>query len=220
MSTNRLPMSDDLYDYLLSISLREHPALKHLRQVTVNLPGARMQIAPEQGQFMQLLVQLMGARRIVEVGTYTGYSSLAMALMLPADGLVLTCDIDKEATAVAQEFWQQAGVAHKIDLRLGAAIDTLQQCLDDGLAGSFDLAFIDADKANYSNYYDMCLSLLRRGGLVVVDNVLWDGKVADRQVQDAQTNAIRALNEKMKNDTRVSLSVIPVADGLALARKL
>ncbi|MFQ5957833.1 MAG: class I SAM-dependent methyltransferase [Alphaproteobacteria bacterium] len=214
-----LGISDALYDYLLNVSLREADVLRRLREETARMPDAAMQIAPDQGQFMALLVELIGARRTLEVGVFTGYSSLAVALALPADGRVVACDMSEEWTAIARRYWAEAGVADKIDLRLGPAIETLDALLEAGEAGRFDFAFIDADKEEYADYYERALELLRPGGLVCVDNVLWSGKVADPGVDDADTLAIRAFNEKLAQDARVSLSVLAIADGLTLARK-
>lgn len=219
MSTQTLQMNDTLYKYLLSVSLREMPALKQLRHVTQQMPGSQMQISPEQGQFMALLIELLGARKTIDVGTFTGYSAAVVAMALPSDGKVITCDIDKTNTEVAQQFWQQAGVSHKIDLRLKPALQTLDQLLKEGEAGTFDFAFIDADKENYTGYYERCLSLLRKGGLIAIDNTLWSGAVADLSNQENSTLAIRAVNEKIFHDDRVTLSLIPIGDGLTLARK-
>jgi caffeoyl-CoA O-methyltransferase len=219
MSRQTLTLSDALYDYLLSVSLREPPLLSRLREETAALPHAGMQISPEQGQFMALLAELVGARRVLEVGTFTGYSALVVALALPADGRIITCDVDEEMTAIARRYWAEGGVADKIDLRLGPAVDTLDALLSDGGADTFDFAFVDADKANYDAYYERALALLRQGGLMVIDNVLWSGAVADPNQKDADTNAIRALNAKLHGDQRVSLSLLPVSDGITLARK-
>ncbi|MBS0358294.1 MAG: class I SAM-dependent methyltransferase [Proteobacteria bacterium] len=219
MSNQTLNLTPQLYQYLLSTSLREPAVMKHLRLETAKLPSHNCQIAPEQGQFMALLIELLGARKVLELGTYTGYSALAMALALPPQGKLITCDINDEWTAMAQQFWREAGVAHKIELRLGPALETLEKLLKAGEADTFDFAFIDADKANYSAYYEKIFQLVRRGGLIAVDNVLWDGAVADPAISDTQTKAIRALNEKLKNDERISFSLVPIADGLALARK-
>ncbi len=219
MSRQTLTLSDALYDYLLSVSLREPPLLSRLREETAALPHAVMQISPEQGQFMALLAELVGARRVLEVGTFTGYSALVVALALPADGRIITCDVDEEMTAIARRYWAEAGVADKIDLRLGPAVDTLDALLSDGGADTFDFAFVDADKENYDAYYERALALLRQGGLMVIDNVLWSGAVADPNQKDADTNAIRALNAKLHGDQRVSLSLLPVSDGITLARK-
>lgn len=219
MTRKTLELSDALYDYLLEVSLREPPLLERLREETGKLPYAQMQVAPDQGQFMALMVELTGARRVLEVGTFTGYSALAMALALPPDGRVLTCDIDPEMTAIARRYWAEAGVAERIELRLVPAAETLEALLGDGQAGAFDLAFIDADKKNYDTYYEQVLALLRPGGLMMIDNVLWSGKVADRAADDEDTRAIRALNRKVHGDERVSLALVPLSDGLTLARK-
>lgn len=212
-------LNDAVYDYLLEVSLREPPVLARLREETAGLPRAIMQISPEQGQFMALLAELLGARRVLEVGTFTGYSALVVALALPTDGRVITCDVNEETAAIARRYWAEAGVADKIELRLGPAVDTLDALLADGGAGTFDLAFVDADKTNYDAYYERGLALLRPGGLMLVDNVLWGGAVADPQHEDEDTDAIRALNAKIHGDERVSLSLLPVSDGLTLARK-
>ena len=219
MSRQSLTLSDALYDYLLEVSLREPPLLARLREETAALPRSGMQISPEQGQFMALLAELVGARRVLEVGTFTGYSALVVALALPADGRIITCDVDEDMTAIAQRYWAEAGVADKIDLRLGPAVDTLDALLADGGADTFDFAFVDADKENYDAYYERALALLRQGGLMVIDNVLWSGAVADPEQQDADTSALRALNAKLHGDQRVSLSLLPVCDGITLARK-
>lgn len=219
MSNKTLDLDSQLYDYLLSVSLREPDVLRQLRQETANHPHGIMQIAPEQGQFMALLVQLLGAKKTLEIGVFTGYSSLRVALALPPDGRVVACDISEEYTAIARRYWQAAGVEEKIDLRLAPALKTLDGLLAAGEAETFDFAFIDADKVNYQNYYERSLQLIRPGGLIVIDNVLWSGQVADSQVQDESTEAIRALNKKLHQDERVTLSLIPVADGLTLALK-
>ncbi len=219
MNLGRLGLSEALYDYILSVSLREADVLRRLREETAQMPLAIMQIAPEQGQFMALIVELIGAKRTLEVGVFTGYSSLAVALALPDDGHITACDVSEEWTAVARRYWAEAGVAHKIDLRLAPAIETLDALLVDGQAGSYDFAFIDAEKTEYADYYERVLQLLRQGGLVAVDNVLWNGAVADPADDEDDTNAIRAFNEKLRDDDRVSLSLLPLADGLTLARK-
>ncbi len=219
MASRTIELSDRLYDYLLAHSLREPPVLARLRDATLNMPFAAMQISPEQGQFMALLVELIGARRTLEVGTYTGYSALVVALALPSDGRVIACDISDEYTAVGKPFWAEAGVADKIDLRIAPAVETLDRLLADGGAESFDFMFIDADKTGYDSYYERGLRLLRAGGLMAVDNVLWDGAVADPAMDDDDTRAIRALNRKIHHDVRVSISQIPIGDGLTLARK-
>ncbi|WP_017304226.1 class I SAM-dependent methyltransferase [Spirulina subsalsa] len=220
MTRKTLGLDESLHNYLLTVSLREPDILSQLRQETAQLPMAQMQIAPEQGQFMALLVQLIGAKKTLEVGVFTGYSSLVVALALPEDGHLIACDVSADYTSIAQRYWQTAGVAQKIDLKLAPALDTLDQLLAQGEGETFDFAFIDADKSNYTNYYERCLQLLRPGGLMVVDNVLWSGRVADLEVQDNRTNAIRAFNRHVHQDSRVALSLIPLADGLTLVRKL
>ncbi|NJK62543.1 MAG: SAM-dependent methyltransferase [Synechococcaceae cyanobacterium SM2_3_1] len=219
MTRKTLNLSDSLYMYLLETSLREPLILQQLRQETAEMHNARMQISPDQGQFMSLLIQLMAARRALEIGVFTGYSALWVALALPPEGRLIACDVSKEYTSIAQRYWQQAGVAPKIQLHLQPAIQTLDQLLQEGQAGTFDFAFIDADKQNYDLYYERGLQLLRPGGLICIDNVLWSGRVADPEVQDASTEAIRALNHKIHQDGRVILSLVPIGDGLLLARK-
>lgn len=219
MTNKSLGLSDHLYDYLLSVSLREPEVLTALRQATATHPMSRMQIAPEQGQFMALLVQLIGAKKTLEVGVFTGYSSLAVALALPEFGKVIACDVSEEYTAIARQYWEKAGVAHKIDLSIAPAIDTLNHLIATGQTGTFDFAFIDADKSNYNQYYEKSLQLIRPGGLIAIDNVLWHGDVADPSVTDNRTENIRALNQKLHHDDRISLSLLPIADGLTLALK-
>jgi caffeoyl-CoA O-methyltransferase len=219
MTRRTKPLTDEVYEYLLDVSVREPDILRRLREETTPLEQAAMQIGPEQGQFMALLVELLGATRVLEIGTFTGYSALAMALALPESGRVVACDVSEEWTRVARRFWAEAGVSHKIDLRLAPALETLDALLADGRAGDFDFAFIDADKENYATYFERSLELVRVGGLVAIDNVLWSGKVADPEVTDADTQAIRSLNAKLKDDERVSLSLVPIGDGLTLARK-
>ncbi|NEQ32969.1 MAG: methyltransferase domain-containing protein [Leptolyngbya sp. SIO4C5] len=218
MSSRTLNLTDSLYQYLLDNSLREPALMTQLRQETQQQPMAQMQISPEQGQFMALLVQLMGAKKTLEIGVFTGYSTLAVALALPADGKVVACDVSEEYTAIARRYWQQAGVADKIDLRLAPALDSLDQLLESGAAGTFDFAFIDADKGNYDNYYERSLQLLRPGGLIAIDNVLWSGRVAEPN-QDNRTKKIHALNQKLHQDERVALSLLPLGDGLTLAMR-
>jgi predicted O-methyltransferase YrrM len=209
---------EHIYEYLVSNSLREPEILRRLREETAVLPRASMQISPEHGQFMALIVQLMGARRALEVGVFTGYSSLAVALALPADGQIVACDVSEEYTNVARRYWKEAGVAHKIDLRLAPALETLLGLIAKGEHG-FDFAFIDADKTNYEGYYEHALELIRPGGLIMVDNVLWSGRVADAKENDADTVALRAFNAKLHADSRVSLSMLPLSDGVTLALK-
>ncbi len=219
MSTRLLTLTPPLQEYLLSVSLREPPLMRRLREETAALPLSVMQIGPEQGQFMALLVRLIGARRCLEIGTFTGYSALAVALALPPEGRLLCCDINAETTAVARRYWAEAGVADKIDLRLAPALETLDALLAAGEAGRFDYTFIDADKTNYDAYYERALKLLRPGGLILIDNVLWSGAVADSAKNDNDTVALRALNHKLHGDERIDLSMLPVGDGLTLARK-
>jgi predicted O-methyltransferase YrrM len=218
MSTRTLQIDDALYDYLLNVSLREHPLLTELRDVTAKHVYSQMQISPEQGQFMALLVRLCGVRRAVEIGTFTGYSALSVALALPEDGKLIACDISEEFTAIGRPFWQRAGVAGKIDLRIGPAMATLDKLLSAGSAGEVDFIFIDADKGAYDEYYERCLQLIRQGGLIAFDNTLWGGKVAHAAADD-DTRAIQALNRKLHGDERIDLSLVPIGDGLTLARK-
>jgi caffeoyl-CoA O-methyltransferase len=219
MSNRTVSLDNALYEYLLGASLREHPALARLRAETATHPQVNMQIAPEQGQFMALLVRLMGARRCIEVGVFTGYSSLAVALALPPGGRIVACDVSDEYTAMARRYWAEAGVADRIDLRLAPALETLDALLAAGEAGRYDFAFIDADKEAYPEYYERLLQLLRPGGLIAVDNTLWDGAVADPADQEPDTVAIRAFNERLHGDERIDLSLVPIGDGLTLARK-
>jgi predicted O-methyltransferase YrrM len=220
MSNDTLGLPPQVAAYLRSYSLREPEILTKLRAETALQPMSQMQIAPEQGQFMALLVQLIGARKTLEVGVFTGYSSLVVALALPAEGRIVACDVSEEYTAIARRYWQAAGVADKIDLRIAPALDTLDQLLAEGQAETFDFAFIDADKGNYDGYYERSLQLVRSGGLIAIDNVLWSGKVADDTIQDNQTRKIREMNQKIQSDPRVVISMVPIADGLTLALKL
>jgi predicted O-methyltransferase YrrM len=213
------PLSDSLYEYVLAVGLREPEIFRELREETGKLADGEMQIAPEQGPFLAMLIQLLGAKNCVEVGTFTGYSALWVASALPPDGNLICCDVSEEYTSLARTYWAKAGVAEKIDLRLGPAIDTLNQLLAGGWAGLMDYAFIDADKSNYDAYYEACLKLLRPGGIIAIDNTLWDGKVANERITDPDTAAIRALNAKLHTDNRVSLSFLPFADGLTLCLK-
>jgi len=219
MSKQSIGLDADLYDYLLSVSLREHPVLTELRQETANHAMGQMQIAPEQGQFMALLVKLAQVQRALEVGVFTGYSALAVALALPPTGRLVACDVSEEYTAIARRYWQKAGVAEKIDLRLAPATETLQDLINVGETQTFDFAFIDADKSSYDTYYEQALQLVRSGGLIAIDNVLWNGRVADPTVTDNRTQRIRALNQKLSQDDRIDLSLLPLGDGLTLALK-
>jgi caffeoyl-CoA O-methyltransferase len=219
MSNRSINLSDRLYDYLLANSLREPKVLAELRAETQALPEHGMQISPEQGQFMALLLRLIAARRVLEVGTFTGYSSTAMAMALPADGRILCCDVSETYTAIARKAWQKAGVADKITLKLAPALETLDAEIKAGRGGHYDFCFIDADKANYDGYYERALVLLRAGGLVAIDNVLWGGAVADTGDQSEDTASIRKLNAKLAQDRRIDLSMLPLGDGLTLAMK-
>ncbi len=219
MASRIIAVDEPLYDYLTSVSVREPAVLQALRRETAALENSVMQISADQGQFMALLVRLIGARKTLEVGTFTGYSSLVVALALPEDGRVVCCDVSPDFTRVARRFWARAGVAHKISLGLGPAVESLQRLIDSGHAGTFDFAFIDADKSNYSNYVNLCHELVRPGGLIAVDNVLWSGRVIDPAEQDKDTLAIRALNEALHHDERFDLSLVPIGDGLTLLRK-
>jgi predicted O-methyltransferase YrrM len=219
MASRNLVLSEPVYRYLVDNSVRDSELLAELRAITRSDSRALMQIPPEQGQFMALLVQAIGARRCIELGTFTGYSSLVVALALPHDGRMVCCDVSAEWTAIARQFWKRAGVAHKIDLRLAPALETLDVPIAAGEAGTYDFAFIDADKENYLNYYERCLRLLRAGGLIAVDNTLWSGRVADAGDQSERTGYLREFNAKLKHDERVTISMVPMGDGLTLALK-
>jgi len=219
MSATTIAMTEALHGYLLGATVREPELLARLRRETAALPNAGMQISPEQGQLMQLLIELSGARRALEVGVFTGYSSTVVALALPADGKLIACDVSHDWTQIARRYWREAGVESKIELVVQPALATLDQLLASGEAGSFDFAFIDADKEQYDHYYERCLQLLRPGGLLAVDNALWGGAVANLDDQSAATRALRALNQKIADDARVTSSLLPIGDGLYLARK-
>lgn len=219
MSANTLNLTPVVYEYYQKMSLRDTPLLQELRAQTHKMSMGQMQISPEQGQFMALLIELMGAKKTLDIGVFTGYSALSVALALPDDGKVIACDINVEWTKIAKRFWEKAGVAHKIDLRLAPALDTLQSLIKDNEAGTFDFAFIDADKANYLNYYEKTLVLMRTGGLIAIDNVLWSGDVADPMINDPNTCMIRKVNETLLLDNRITISMLPIGDGLTLARK-
>ena len=219
MSNKTFTISDELRQYLLSVSLREPEPFRRLRQETAGQPMARMQIAPEQGQFMALLARMLGVRRALEIGVFTGYSALCVAHALPEDGKLIACDVDEGWTTIARRYWRETGVDGRIELHLRPALETLDELLANGQAGAFDFAFIDADKENYGNYYERALQLLRPGGLMAIDNVLWSGNVIDPQSQDKDTRAIRAFNQQLAKDERVQISMLPIADGLTLAWK-
>jgi predicted O-methyltransferase YrrM len=219
MSDTTIEMTEQLRAYLRSVAVREPQVLQDLRNHNTNYPQGHMQICPEQGQLMGLLVQLLAAKKILEIGVFTGYSSLAMALALPVDGHIVACDVSEESTLIARHYWQIAGVTAKIDLRIAPALKTLTDLLSEGAANSFDLAFIDADKANYPQYYELCLQLIRPGGAVLIDNVLWYGRVADPAVSDHRTTILRELNQKIYQDDRVNIAMLPIGDGLTIAMK-
>jgi len=226
MTNKTLQLSDtsgqlqfSIYDYILSTSLREPEILTQLRQETAQHREGDMQISPDQGQLMSLLLQLMGAKKVLEIGTFTGYSALWMAMALPPDGFLITCDVSEEYTAIAHQYWQAAGVAAKINLHLAPALDTLDQLLATGQASTFDFVFIDAEKTEYDAYYEKSLQLLRFGGLMAIDNALWQGYAANPEIQDDTTVAIRSLNQKIHHDQRVTMSLVAIGDGLLLAMK-
>jgi predicted O-methyltransferase YrrM len=219
MSRRTLTMTDPLYDYLLAASLREPPLLRQLREETARMPNAQLQLAPEQGQFLAFLVRTIGARCTLELGVFTGYSALCVALALPPDGRIVACDVSEEWTGIARRYWEAAGVADKIDLRIAPALQTLDGLIAGGAAATFDFAFIDADKDAYPAYYERCLALLRPGGVIAIDNVLRNGSVADPSDQRPGTVAMRAFNTLLHEDTRIDLSLLPIGDGLTLARK-
>jgi len=220
MSSSNAFIDPGLYEYILSTTLRDDPLLSDLRRETARMSEGGMQISADQGQFMAMLVKLIGASRAIEVGVFTGYSSLSVARALPDDGRLVACDVSVEYTDIARRYWERAGVAGKIDLRIGPAVDTLDGLISGGETGTFDFAFIDADKGNYPRYYDRCLQLLRSGGLVLVDNALWGGRVADPERTDDTTAVIRELNGEAARDTRVEVSLLPIGDGILLARKV
>lgn len=215
-----LSLTPELYEYMLDKSLREHPALKGIREATSTMELANMQVSPEQAQFMQLLLRLINAKNVLELGTFTGYSALAMSLVLPDDGQLITCDINKEWTSKAPAYWKEAQQDHKIKLRLGPALETLQSLLQEGWVHQFDFIFIDADKTNYVNYYELALQLIKPQGLIAIDNIFWGGSVIDPDDNSGQTREIRKLNELIKNDHRVHISLLPIADGLLLVQPI
>ncbi|MCB9781730.1 MAG: class I SAM-dependent methyltransferase [Candidatus Omnitrophica bacterium] len=219
MSTKTIQMEDALHAYYLNATLRETEVQKRLRDETAKLSHGHMQISPEQGQFMALLIELMGAKKTLEIGTFTGYSALCVARALPEDGRLIACDVNEEWTSIGKRYWEEAGLADRIDLRIGPAAKTLDRMIENGETGDFDFAFIDADKLGYDGYYEQCLILLRAGGLIAIDNTLWNGKIADPAIVDEETVAIRELLEKVRDDQRVTSSLVPIGDGLLLARK-
>ena len=219
MSSSVLPYSIELRNYLWEKGLDENPVLKRLREETENHPFALMQICPEQGALMANLVRLISAKKAIEVGTFTGYSALAVALALPEDGYLLACDISEEFTSIGKPYWEEAGVSENIDLQIAPAIETLKSKIEDGESNTYDFAFIDADKINYLNYYELCLDLIRSGGVIAIDNVLWGGSVIDSARTDDDTKAIREINDFIVSDKRVNISMIPVGDGVTLEVK-
>ena len=219
MSYRTLQLTEPVYDYLLNTSLREPDVLRRLRDTTTQHIHGEMRICPEQGQLMRLLVEIIGAKRAIEIGVFTGYSTLSVALALPEDGKLIACERIAQWPAVGQPFWTEAGMDDIIDLRIAKAEQTLGALIDGGESGTFDFAFVDGDKKNYDLYYEQCLSLLRPGGLMLLDNMLWDGRLIDDADQELATTVIRALNEKIHNDERVSMSMLPVGDGLSIVRK-
>jgi len=219
MSRHTTPITEQLEAYIRSVSVREPDGLRRLRESTENHPQASMQIAPEQGQFLQFLTHLTGARNVLEIGVFMGYSSSWVALALPPGGRIVACDVSEEYGAIARETWAEVGVGDRIELRIAPALETLDALLNEGRAGTFDFAFIDADKTNYSAYYDRVLALLRTGGLIAIDNVLWHGSVVDEADRSADTEAIRAFNVKLHEDDRVHLTLATVGDGITLACK-
>lgn len=219
MTRRTIPLTDELYDYLVEVSVREGDVLERLRDETGQLENANMQIGPEQGQFMRMLVGLMDAKSVLEIGTFTGYSALCLAAGLPIDGRVLTIDVNAEWPTFGKRYWAEAGVANRIESRIGDATDVLDELLREGLGGSFDFVFIDADKSGLEDYYEKSLELVRVGGLIAVDNTLWSGRVADPAVHDPATMAIRGFNVMVYDDPRIDLSLVPIGDGLTLLRK-
>lgn len=219
MANKTIGISDELAAYVVEVGTREPEVLARLREETASIPQHGMQIAPEEGAFLAMLVELMGARRCIEIGTFTGYSSTAVALALPDDGKLVCCDVSEDWTSMARKYWSEAGVSDKIDLRIAPAADTLDKLLADGQEATYDFAFVDADKTGYDGYYERLLRLVRPGGLIAFDNTLWDGKVLDQSAQDEDTRALQALNLKLAGDERIALCLLPVADGVTLARR-
>lgn len=220
MSTATIILDEKLREYLLNVSVKESEILRELREETAQMEYSAMQISPEQGAFMSFLVELIQAKRTLEIGVFTGYSALVVAMALPEDGIVTACDVSEEWANVGMKYWKKAQVENKINLRIAPALKTLDQLLSEGKQGTYDFAFIDADKIEYQGYFDKSLELLRIGGLIAIDNVLWGGSVIDDSIQDSSTKAIREFNENLGSDPRVSISMVPIGDGLTLARKL
>ena len=220
MSTATIILDKKLREYLLNVSVKESEILRELREETAQMEYSAMQISPEQGAFMSFLVELIQAKRTLEIGVFTGYSALVVAMALPEDGIVTACDVSKEWANVGMKYWKKAQVENKINLRIAPALKTLDQLLSEGKQGTYDFAFIDADKIEYQGYFDKSLELLRIGGLIAIDNVLWGGSVIDDSIQDSSTKAIREFNENLSSDPRVSISMVPIGDGLTLACKL
>ncbi len=218
MASNTLGLSPELNDYLIKTSVKDTDVQRRLREESRTLPEFECASPPEQAQLFRLLVELLGIKKVIEIGTFTGYFALTLALALPEDGTITCCDVNEEWTGIGKRYWQEAGIADKVDLRIAPAVETLDNLLAGGRGGTFDLAFIDADKGNYDSYYERCLKLVKQGGLVAIDNVLWDGKVADPSITDESTSAIRALNEKISKDDRVTACIVPIGDGLTLCR--
>ncbi|MBD1911866.1 MULTISPECIES: class I SAM-dependent methyltransferase [unclassified Leptolyngbya] len=219
MANKSLGLSSELHEYLLSVSLKEADVLQQLRQETAQHPQQMMQVTPDEGQFLGFLVRLLGVRKALEIGVFTGYSSLSVALALPDDGQLIACDVSEEFTAIARRYWEKANVSHKIDLRIAPALDTLDTLLAEGAAGTFDFVFIDADKLNYWNYFERSIQLVRSGGVIAVDNVLWSGQVIEPSNHEPSTEAIRTFNQKLYQDNRVTVCMLPVSDGITLAMK-
>lgn len=219
MAAKTYSITPEIADYIQAISLREPTILKELRELTLSMEYGLMQVSPELGQFMQLLIRLTGSKKILELGVFTGYSTLSMAMALPEDGHITACDISEEWTSIGRSYWQKAGQAHKIDLRLAPAVDTLRQLQQSGQNATFDFIFLDADKGNYPIYYEYCVALLRPNGLMLIDNTLWEFKVTDPNIVDEETNAIQKLNLRLKEDDRVDISLVLFGDGLTIVRK-
>ena len=220
MSTATIILNKKLREYLLNVSVKESEILRELREETAQMEYSAMQISPEQGAFMSFLVELIQAKRTLEIGVFTGYSALVVAMALSEDGIVTACDVSEEWANVGMKYWKKAQVEDKIDLRIAPALKTLDQLLSEGKQGTYDFSFIDADKIEYQGYFDKSLELLRIGGLIAIDNVLWGGSVIDDSIQDSSTKAIREFNENLSSDSRVSISMVPIGDGLTLACKL